>query len=118
MYQFDAAALKMSTAELLGVPGLFTAQRIDKSTVPQGMYAYDLRSSEDRWMRPALIACPAADGESYGTVLTVAPIQMPEDGFYVLAPDDLDISFAGERLTTAEFERKYLPPKLPFAVAR
>ena len=73
MYQFDAAALKMSAAEILGVPGLFTAQRIDKSTVPQGMYAYDLRSSEDRWMRPTLIVCPAAEGESHGTVLTAAP---------------------------------------------
>lgn len=118
MYQFDADKLHMEPIEILGIPGLFTAQRINRSSLPQGMYAYDLQASEDRWMRPTLIARPAVESGYCGTVLTAAPVELPEDGFCVLGPDDLDISFGGERLTTAEFERKYLPPKLPFAVAR
>ena len=32
--------------ELFGKPGLFTNARIDRDTVPEGWYAYDLRGSD------------------------------------------------------------------------
>lgn len=117
MYQFSASELHMVSVEFLGIPGLFTVHQIDRETVPQGMYAYNLQISEDRWMRPALLARPGVESDRYGTVLTAAPVELPEDGLYIVCPDDLDLSFCGERLTTVEFERKYLPPKLPFALA-
>lgn len=117
MYQFPASELHMVPVEFLGIPGLFTVHRIDKTTIPQGMYAYDLQISEDRWMWPALLVRPGAENDCYGIVLTAAPVELPEDGFCILGPNGLDASFGGERLTAAEFERKYLPPKLPFALA-
>ena len=117
MYQFSASELHMVPVEFLGIPGLFTVHQIDRKTIPQGMYTYDLEISQDRWMRPALLARPGVESDCYGTVLTAAPVELPEDGFCILGPDDLDPSFGGEWLTAVEFERKYLPPKLPFALA-
>ncbi len=112
MYPIDATNERMTVVEVLGVPGLFTTLRVNRATVPKGMYAYDLQTSEKDWNFPCLIARHITV-EHYGTVLTASPIQLPESGYRDLSPKDFSMGIGGEQLTTAEFERKYLPPKQP-----
>lgn len=110
MYPIDATKERMTTVEILGIPGLFTTLRVNRATVPKGMYAYDMQTSEQDWNHPCLIARHITV-EHYGTVLTASPVQLPENGYRDLSPADFSMGTGRELLTTAEFERKYLPPK-------
>ena len=110
MYPINAKSVRMETVEIFEVPGLFTASRIDRSTVPKGMYAYDLQTSKDDWTQPCRIAGQITTAY-FGTVLTASPIELPENGD--LFPGDFTQSSGGERLTVEEFERKYLAPDSP-----
>lgn len=46
MYPLDAAKERFEAVEILSIPALFTPLRVDRSTVPQGMYAYDMQTDE------------------------------------------------------------------------
>ena len=110
MYPLDATRERFTAVEVLGVPGLFTTLRVNRATVPKGMYAYDLQTSEEDWNYPCLIARHITV-EHYGTVLTASPIELPENGCRDMTPEDFSMGTGKEHLTTAEFELKYLPPK-------
>ena len=55
MYPIDATKETFEAVEILGVPGLFTPLRVDRATVPQGMYAYDMQTDETDWLQPHLL---------------------------------------------------------------
>ena len=62
-----------------GIPALFTPQRIDHTTVPTGMFQYEIRHDDEDWCDP----CQLAKGvmvNFYGTILTSNPIQLGADG--------------------------------------
>ena len=42
-------------AKLFGKEVLFTDQRVDKHSVPEGLYCYDIRHSDHSFSRPATI---------------------------------------------------------------
>ncbi len=109
MYPIDAKAERFEAVEILGIPGLFTTGRVDRKTIPPGMYAYDMQSSEDDWSQPCLLACRVMV-EHYGTVLTASPIALPESGYLDLKPGDFHQPGEYEGLTVAGFEEKYLSP--------
>ena len=110
MYPIDATKERMTAVDMLGIPGLFTTLRVNRATVPKGMYAYDMQTSEEDWNHPCLIARHITV-EHYGTVLTASPIELPEGGYRDLTPTDFSMGTGRELLTTEEFERKYLPPR-------
>lgn len=112
MYPLDATKKRFTAVEILGVPGLFTTERVSRATVPKGMYAYDMQTSEEDWGYPCLIARHITV-EHFGTVITASPVELPESGYRDLSPRDFSMGTGGEMMTTAEFEQKYLPPK-PF----
>lgn len=66
--------------ELFGRPALFTNSRIDRDTVPEGWYAYDLRGSDYDPGEP-VTAEPSVVVNHAGTILTHEPISFPEEGF-------------------------------------
>lgn len=110
MHPIDAATERFEAVAILGVPGLFTTLRVDRATVPKGMYAYDMQTSESDWSQPSLIGRHITV-EHYGTVLTASPIELSATGYRDLEPGDFDQGSGAERLTVAEFEEKYLSPK-------
>ena len=85
--------------ELFGQPALFTNSRIDRTTVPEGFYCYDLRGSDYDPCRPATIENQVAVNR-IGAVLTPGPITIPKEGCRRLRGN---INFLGESLTLAEF---------------
>lgn len=66
--------------ELFGKPGLFTNSRIDRDTVPDGWYAYDLRGSNDDPAEPVTVENSVAVNHA-GTILTHEPVTIPNEGF-------------------------------------
>lgn len=66
--------------EINGVQALFTNGRIDRTTVPNGHYAYDIRHSDDDDSEAATIE-PNVMVNHYGTILTREHIGMTENGY-------------------------------------
>lgn len=110
MYPIDAAQERMEAVEVFGVPGLFTTLRVNRATIPKGIYAYDMQTSEEDWSQPCLIARHITV-EHYGTVITASPIELPETGYRDMEPGDFSQATRAEQLTIAEFKRKHLSPK-------
>ena len=95
--------------EILGIPGLFTTLRVDRATIPKGVYAYDMQTSEQDWSQPCLLARHITV-EHFGTVLTASPVPIPPNGYLDLSPGDFEGQSCVERMTLADFEAKWLSP--------
>ena len=75
----DANRLNYDAVTIFGKPALFTDWRIDRDTVPHGLYHYELRHEDEDWGSP----CQIAKGilvNFFGTILTAEPIPLDEDG--------------------------------------
>ena len=107
MYPVNAAVWRFSEAEVLGIPSLFTILAVERSTVPQGMYAYDIQLHQGETGKPYRLA-PVLPERRLGTILTASPIDLPPAGALVLKPGDFFERPGGARLTVSEFEAKYL----------
>lgn len=66
-------------ATINDIPMLFTDYRIDRSTVPAGIHAYDIRAGDDAENDFATLE-PSVMANHTGTVLVKRPIPMP-DGY-------------------------------------
>jgi len=111
MYPVDAKTTRFESVELLEVPGLFTTERVNRATVPKGMYLYELQTSEEDWSQPGLMGRHITV-DHMGTVLTASPIELSANGYRDLSPGDFTF---GEHscLTVAEFEALFLSPAPP-----
>lgn len=107
MYPIDSRSEVFEEVEVLGIPALFTTQRVSRATVPAGMYAYDLQTDENDWTQPCMLARHIMV-EHFGTVLTAVPIDLPPNGYLHLVAGDFIWGDSSERYTAREFERKYL----------
>lgn len=112
MSAVDVRTGHFEAVEILGIPALFTTQRVDRSTVPKGMYAYDMQTSVQDWGQPCLIARHITV-EHFGTVLTASPIPIPSRGYLDLSAGDFAEQSLAEGMTLADFEAKWLSPVNP-----
>lgn len=103
MYPINAATERFEAVEVLGIPALFTVERVDRATVPKGMYLYEMQTSEDDWAQPCLLGRHITV-EHFGTVLTASPIDLGERGYRDMAPGDFTQGGGSDRQTVAEFE--------------
>ncbi|MCI9403672.1 MAG: hypothetical protein HFF04_08380 [Oscillospiraceae bacterium] len=103
MYPLDATKETFEAVEILGIPGLFTIERVNRATVPKGMYLYEMQTDEEDWTQPCLLGRRIIV-EHFGTVLTASPITLNENGYVDLKPGDFTQGDGSDRLTMAEFE--------------
>lgn len=103
MYPLDATKETFETVEIIGIPGLFTTQRVNRATVPKGMYLYEMQTDEEDWSQPCLLGRHITV-EHFGTVLTASPITLNENGYLDLKPGDFVMGDGYGRLTVAQFE--------------
>ncbi len=103
MYPINAATEQFEAVEVLGIPALFTVSRVDRSTIPKGMYLYEMQTSEDDWSRPCLLGRHITV-EHFGSILTASPIDLNERGYRDMAPGDFTQGGGSDRLTVTEFE--------------
>ena len=109
MSAVDARKEHYEAVEILGIPGLFTTLRVDRATIPKGVYAYDVQTSEQDWSQPCLLARHITV-EHFGTVLTASPISLPPCGYLDLSSGDFAEQSNAARMTLADFEAKWLSP--------
>ena len=96
--------------ELFGKPALFTNERVDRSTVPKGVYAYDIRETEGF----SGIACEIGRHVAvnhWGTVITRHSVKLTHDGFRRMTENDINYG-TGDCCTVKEYMDKYPPIKV------
>lgn len=103
--KYDAKKAAYQEVTILGRPALFAECRIDNSTVPKGLYRYELRHGDENWGDPVSLSRNIIVNY-YGAVLTREPFQLPIEGWIPLEDDSLSFQDGGCR-TLAEFQRKY-----------
>ena len=101
----DAQKVTYQEVTIFDRPALFTECRIDRATVPEGVYRYELRHGDEDWGEPRELA-RGLMVNFYGTVLTREPFQLPIDGWIPLESGSLSFQDGGCR-TLAEFQEKY-----------
>lgn len=83
--------------EIFGIPALFTEQVIPPDEQIPNLHYYELISAED--------------GKTLlGTVLTLLPVDIPDEAGRDVYDDDLMLDGEGEELTPDEFAEKYFTP--------
>ena len=100
--------------ELFGKPALFTDNLINRGTVPNGLYVYDLRGADRDPGRPAAVE-PYAAVNHAGTVLTASSVKLPQKSQCRPLKDGLN--FLGEMKTLTEYCKEQniaLPPEPKF----
>lgn len=105
MSQYNANEQTYQEVTIMGRPALFTELRIDRATVPEDVYRYELRHSDEDWNEPVELSRSIAVNY-YGTVLTREPFQLPVEGWLPIEPDSLSFQDGGCR-TLAAFQQKY-----------
>ena len=100
MYGVNANEIDYEKLEFLGKTVLFSNVRIDRNTVPAGMYAYDLRHDDDGQGNICEVK-PFIAVNHMGTILTDEPIPMSDGGCRFVNTDDY--SYIGEYTTLEEF---------------
>ena len=56
MSQYDASKQNYQEVTIMGKPALFTDFRIDRATVPEGVYRYELRHGDEDWGEPVSLS--------------------------------------------------------------
>ena len=102
---YDVKKLTYQEVTILGKPALFTECRLDRSTVPEGVYRYEIRHADENWGEPIELSRSIVINY-YGTVLTREPFQLPVEGWMPLESDSLVFRDGGYR-TLAEFQQEY-----------
>lgn len=85
--------------EFLGKKALFTSLRIDRDTVPEGAYCYDIRHADEDGMVAAEIK-PYIMVNHMGSILLTEPLEMTDDGCLIL---DDGINFVEGNCTLTKF---------------
>ena len=75
----DAMTEHYEEITVCGKPALFTSIRIKRDTVPEGLYAYDVRHDADCRGIPCEIA-PFIMVNQWGTIILTEPLELPDDG--------------------------------------
>lgn len=96
----DAAKEHYELVEVFGRECLFTSARIDRDTVPKGLYAYDVRHDDDCQGDPCQIK-PFVFVNHWGTIICADPIEMSDckelgEGFACRYLEEGDFNYLGE----------------------
>ena len=101
MKGLDARAERYELAEIDGNIVLFTNMRLDRDTVPEGLFCYDVRDSDDLDGSMAEVK-PFVMVNHWGTILSKEPFPLNKlESYY---PNDW--CYLGEIITLAEFQEE------------
>lgn len=89
---FHAMTERYEEITVCGKPALFTSIRIKRDTIPDGLYAYDVRHDDECRGIPCEIA-PFVMVNHWGTIILAEPLDLPDDGRrYIDEETDWDYS--------------------------
>ena len=104
----DDVGEKYQVIELFEEPALYSNGRIDREKLPEGLYAYDLRGSDDDPGLPVTIQEHVVVNHA-ATVITASPIDLTDAGYLLLGEDGLN--FLGGEQTIKGFLHEQFPEK-------
>ena len=114
--RFGINAKKESFEEVtvLGVPMLFTAMRVDKSTVPKGLYLYEVRHDDEGRGKPVQLGNWILVNH-WGTLISSRPVKMTHvpyrDNAYRDIDPERDWHDEGVETTLKDYMKRYPPKK-------
>ena len=97
MIPVPADSITYDTFEIFGYQGLFTNLRVDRNTLPEGLYAYDLRDEFDgniNQLKDKVIV------NHWGTVILKTQITDADKGVTVTSED---YGFLGDSCTIEDY---------------
>ena len=106
MERYDAMEQSFEEVYVLGNMMLFTDIRIDRESIPKGLYMYEVRHSDADWTEP----CQIGRGirvNFYGTLISNCPILLDSGSLRDLSHEDW--SFEGSESTVEEYYERYPP---------
>ena len=110
----DARKERFELVEALGHPMLFTCLRVDRSTVPKGLYLYEVRNDDHQCGLPVEIGRWVMVNH-WGTLLSAVPIALGPsphiNNAYRSIDPEKDWNYTGEPWTVREYMDKYLLEK-------
>ena len=89
---FNAMTEHYEEITVCGKPALFTSICIKRDTVPDGLYAYDVRHDDECRGIPCEIA-PFVMVNHWGTIILAEPLELPDDGRRYI-DEDTDWNYA------------------------
>ena len=92
MMPISARDADYESFEILGHDAVVTDSRINRDTIPEGLYAYDLRHSDDDWGEICGLANKVVVN-FFGTVITKTPIPNVEHEIDI--HEDQDVKYSG-----------------------
>ena len=94
-------APKYQEVEIFDVPALFSNGRITLADLPEGLYRYDLRGSDDDPGMPVTVEQNVAVNHA-GAIITAKPLDLGEDGRLYLTEDE-GLNFVGGEISMQRF---------------
>lgn len=94
-------APKYQEVEIFDVPALFSDGRIALDDLPEGLYRYDLRGSDDDPGMPVTVEQNVAVNHA-GAIITAKPLDLGEDGCLTLTEDE-GLNFVGGEISMQRF---------------
>ena len=94
-------APKYQEVEIFDVPALFSDGRISLADLPEGLYRYDLRGSDDDPGMPVTVEQNVTVNHA-GAIITAKPLDLGEDGCLTLTEDE-GLNFVGGEISMQRF---------------
>ena len=94
-------APKYQEVEIFDVPALFSNGRIALADLPEGLYRYDLRGSDDDPGMPVTVEQNVAVNHA-GAIITAKPLVLGEEGCLTLTEDE-GLNFIGGEISMQRF---------------
>ena len=94
-------APKCQEIEIFDVPGLFSNGRISAADIPEGLFCYDLRGSDDDPGMPVTVENHVVVNHA-GSIITAKPLDFPEGGRLMLTEDE-GLNFVGGEISAYRF---------------
>ncbi len=94
-------APKYQEVEIFDVPALFSNGRVSLADLPEGLYRYDLRGSDDDPGMPVTIEQNVAVNHA-GAIITAKPLDLGEEGRLYLTEEE-GLNFVGGEISMQRF---------------
>ena len=113
-YRLGAMKQVFEEVTVLGKPMLFTCCRIDRSTVPRGLYMYEVRHDDDGRGEPVQIAKWVMVNH-WGTLISSVPVKLDSyktenNAFRDIDPEK-DWHYESVNFTIKEYVERHPPKK-------
>lgn len=99
-------ATKYQEVEIFDMPALFSNGRVTPADIPEGMYCYDLRGSDDDPGMPVMVENHVVVNHA-GSIITAKPLDLGEEGRLALTEEE-GLNFVGGEISAYRFFNEQL----------